>query len=115
MRPSAEEPATKSNGWECLALLREKAATEEGDAFLGRLRRWDVVLLMGEGPYRVCVFGMHRPYGQGGLGMVCVRCAASLRQALLRVVCPRKRALSKRPCVTCALGMRSLSECHARG
>jgi hypothetical protein len=48
---------------ECLA-LREQALTKEGDAFLGRMRMPDVVLLMEDGPPGTCALGMHRPYGR---------------------------------------------------
>jgi len=35
---------------------------KEGDAFLVRVRMWDMALLMGEGLYTNCSFGMRRPY-----------------------------------------------------
>jgi hypothetical protein len=45
MRSSAKALATRGGDGECLALWRNVTA-EEGDAFLARLRRWDVLLLM---------------------------------------------------------------------
>ena len=41
-----------------------KAASKEGDAFLARLRMWDVLLLMEDGPYSTRALGMRHPYEQ---------------------------------------------------
>jgi len=39
-----------------------RLSPKEGDAFLVRVRMWDIALLMGEGLYTNCSFGMRRPY-----------------------------------------------------
>jgi hypothetical protein len=42
--------------------LGSRRSPKEGDAFLVRVRMRDVLLLMGEGLYTDCSFGMRRPY-----------------------------------------------------
>ena len=70
MRSSANQLATRCDDGECLALW-ENVTIKEGDAFLASMRMRDVPLLMGEGLYTNCSFGMHHLYSQAALG----RCA----------------------------------------
>jgi hypothetical protein len=80
---------------------REQATIEEGDAFLARLRMWDVVFLMEDGPWRASFLRNASPLRTGGSGMVRVTdrrsgtvrvlCLASLGSALPGGMCPRKQ------------------------
>jgi len=61
MRPSAGQRTARSDDRECLA-PGTRLSPKEGDAFLVRVRVWDIALLMGESLCTNCSFGMRRPY-----------------------------------------------------